>query len=173
MIGPLGTLRQLMLLSRDGEKSMHPLQTRQEGKPHGSLILAAISAASILTACVAVPLPRLDPPRITDEQLVPIEMGKTTLAELEAVLGEPNIVWETERIWVYEEGPSGHILWVLPYGWAVMDAGEDVVIMRFDEEGRIERLDRRTGPLFRENYGDFLRAWLAEQGDETGSNSKP
>jgi hypothetical protein len=54
-----------------------------------------------------------------------------------------------------------------------MDLGEDVVIMRFDEEGRIERLDRRTGPLFRENYGDFLRAWLAEQGDETDFNGKP
>ncbi len=152
---------------------MHPLQTRQEGKPHGSLILAAISATSILTACVAVPLPRLDPPEISDEQLVPIEIGKTTPAEVEAALGEPNIVWETERILVYEEGPSGHILWVLPGGYTVMDLGEDVVIMRFDEEGRIERLDRRTGPLFRENYGDFLRAWLAEQGDETGSNSKP
>lgn len=152
---------------------MHPLQTRQERKPLGRVILAAISVASVVTACV-IPLPRLDPPEISDEQLVPIEIGKTTPAKVEAALGKPDIIWETERIWIYEEGPSGHILLVVGMGGArLMDLGEDVVIMRFDEEGRIERLDRRTGPLSRHDYGDFLRAWLAEQGDETGSNSKP
>ena len=146
---------------------------RQGRRPNGGLILATISAALILTACVTLPVPRLDPPEISDEQLVPIEIGKTTPAEVEAALGEPNIVWETERIWVYEEGPSGHIL-LVGYGNArMMDLGEDVVIMRFDEEGRIERLDRRTGPLSRHDYGDFLRAWLAEQGDETDFNGKP
>ncbi len=153
---------------------MHPLQSRQVRKPHCSFILAAISAASIMTACV--PVPRLDP-GITDEQLAPIDMGTTTAAEVEAVLGEPDINWETERIWVYEEGPSGAFLWVIPghYTAAVFltELGEDVVIMRFDEEGRIERLDRRTGPLIRKNYGDFLRTWLAEQGDGTGSNGNP
>ena len=156
---------------------MHPLQARQGRKPNGRLILAAISASSILTACVMIPLPRLDAPRIADEQLVPIEMGKTTPAEVEAALGKPDIIWETERIWVYEEGPGSHILWIVGGGYSaavgLIDLGDDVVIMRFDEEGRIERLDRRTGPLFRKNYGDFLRAWLAEQGDETGSNAKP
>lgn len=142
---------------------MHPLQTRQERKQHGRLILAAISAISIMIACV--PVPRLDS-GITDEQLAPIEMGKTTSAEVEAVLGEPDIIWETERIWVYEQGPSGAFLWVIPGHYTVAvfltELGEDIVIMRFDEEGRIERLDRRTGPLIRSNYGDFLRTWLAE-----------
>ena len=130
------------------------------------LCLAAVSAASIMTACI--PVPRLEP-GITDEDLAPIEMGKTTRAEVEAVLGEPGIIWETEGIWVYEEGPSGAFLWVIPghYSAAVFltELGEDVVIMRFDEGDRIERLDRRTGPLIRQNYGDFLRAWLAEPGD--------
>ncbi len=153
---------------------MHPLQTRQVRKPHGRLSLAAISAALILSACI--PLPRLTP-GISDEQLAPFEIGKTTRTEVEAVLGEPDIIWETERIWVYEQGPSGAFLWVIPghYTAAVFltELGEDVVIMRFDEEGRIERVDRRIGPLIRKNYGDFLRAWLAEQGDETGSNGKP
>ena len=139
--------------------------------PHGRLILAAISAVSILTACV--PVPRLDP-GITDEQLAPIDMGTTTAAEVEAVLGEPDIIWKTERIWVYEEGPSGAFLWIIPGHYTVAvfltELGEDVVIMRFDQDGRIERLDRRTGPLNRNNYGDFLRAWLAERDEETGSN---
>ncbi len=156
---------------------MHPLEAKEESKPHGRVILAAISAASILTACVMLPLPRLDPPGITDEQLAPIEMGKTTPAEVEAVLGEPDIIWDTERIWVYEVGPSGHIIWVAgggySFGGGMIDLGEDVVIMRFDEEGRVGRLDRRTGPLSRHDYGDFLRAWLTEQGDETDFNGKP
>ena len=169
-------LGQSMQSFRDGEKSMHPFQTRQEGKPHGRLILAAVSAASILTACVVLPVPGPDS-GVTDEQLVPIEIGKTTPAEVKAALGKPDIIWETERVWVYEEGPSGRILWIVGGGYTaaggLIDLGEDVVIMRFDEEGRIERVDRRIGPLIRKNYGDFLRAWLADQGDETGSNGKP
>ena len=131
------------------------------------LCLAAVSAASIMTACI--PVPRLDP-GITDEDLAPIEMGKTTRAEVEAVLGEPDIIWETKGIWVYEGQRRDDFLSVIRP--AVL-LGEDVVIMRFDEGDRIERLDRRTGPLIRQNYGDFLRAWLAEPGDETGSNGNP
>ncbi len=34
---------------------MHPLQTRQERKPLGRVILAAISVASVVTACVMIP----------------------------------------------------------------------------------------------------------------------
>ena len=152
------------------------MQTRQVRKPHGRLSLAAISAALILSACIPIPVPRLTP-GISDEQLAPFEIGKTTRTEVEAVLGEPDIIWGTERIWVYEEGPSGTLFWLIPphrqAGPFLTELGEDVVIMRFDEEGRVGRLDRRTGPFNRSNYGDFLRAWLAEQGDVTGSNENP
>jgi hypothetical protein len=121
----------------------------------------------LLNACVAIPIPRLESPEIDQKQLKVIEIGTSTSAEIEAVLGEPDIIWKTERIWVYEQGPSGHILWIVAAGYsggiAVTDLADDVVILRFDESDRIERIDCRTRPANPANFGNFLREWLAEQ----------
>jgi hypothetical protein len=125
-----------------------------------------ISAALILAACV--PLPRSEQ-SIPDERLAPIEVGKTTQGEIQTILGEPTIIWASERIWVYEEGPSGAFLWIIPgvpvSAIFLTELGDDVIIMRFDESGRVERLDRRTAPANQRHYGKFLRAWLAEGED--------
>ena len=137
--------------------------TRQGARPRARAILTVISAVLILAACV--PLPR-GKPGIPDERLAPIEVGKTTQGEVQAILGEPTVIWEPERVWVYEEGPSGAFLWIIPGIPAsaifLTELGDDVVIMRFDQGGRVERLNRRTAPVNRRHYGRFLRAWLAE-----------
>lgn len=118
-----------------------------------------------MAACV--PLPG-GGDKISDEALAPIELGRATRGDVEAALGKPTVIWETERVWVYERGPSGAILWIVPgaYSAAILrtELGDDVVIMRFDTDGRVERLDRRVGPVNPRNYGKFLRSWLAEQG---------
>ena len=143
----------------------------QRQKPGRATFCAIISAFLFLTACV--PVPRLSP-GITDEQLAPIEAGKTTRTEVEEILGSPSIIWETERVWVYEQGPSGAFLWIIPAGYDaaifLTELGEDVVIMSFDLDWKVERLDRRVGPLSRQYYGDFLRDWLAEERTEVDSS---
>ena len=114
-----------------------------------------------LGGCV-IPLPP-PPQRVSDEQLLSITHGQTSRAEVVAALGQPDVIWETERVLVYEEGPTGRLLWIIPGGYTAAifftELGEDIIIMRFDEADRIERLDRRTGPL----NGEFLRNWLAEK----------
>ena len=152
---------------------MRRLQTRREQKPHRRRSIAAVLAALILSACLVIPDPH--PPNISDQQLAPIEIGKTTRADVEAAFGKPAIDWATERVWVYEAGPSADlvlILFTIGRAAPVAKLGDHLVIMRFDEEGRVERLDRRIAPLQQRNYGDFLRAWLAEQTDKTGSGAK-
>jgi len=135
----------------------------------------AVLFLSNLVACIAIPYPKKS--TIKDEQLVPITKGTSTRSDVMAALGEPTIIWKTERVWVYEGGPSGGILWIVGAGggggifWS--DLGDDVVIMRFDEDGRIERLERRVGPLFQSDYGNFLRDWLAEPGKEANSSVRP
>lgn len=136
-------------------------------------MLAVVSAAAILNACI--PLPSMTP-GISDQQLARIEMGITTDAEVKALLGSPNVIWETERIWVYKDRPSGAFLWVMPtgaYSAAIFmtELGDDVIIMRFDGECRIERLERRAGSIL-PLTGKFLRSWLGEKGGETGSGDK-
>ena len=127
----------------------------------GLFAAASIAGNLILSGCV-IPLPKNNE-GIADEQLLKLKQGETSRMEVVAALGEPDIVWETENVIVYDEGPSGSLLWIIPgnYSAAIFltELGEDVVIMRFDEADRIERLERRTGPI----DGDFLRGWLAEK----------
>ena len=124
-----------------------------------ALILGLVIGS--LGGCV-IPLPN-PPQRVSDEQLLTIKHGQTSRAEVVAVLGQPDVIWETERVFVYEEGPTIRLLWIIPGNYSaaflLSELGEDIIIMRFDEADRIERLDRRTGPL----NGEFLRNWLAEK----------
>lgn len=131
---------------------------------------ATCLVAILLNACIAIPVPRLWAPEIDEEKLKLIEIGKSTSSEIKVMLGDPDIIWTTERIWVYEQGPSGHILWIIGGGYtggiAVTDLPENVVMLRFNERDRIERVDCRTRPANSENFGNFLREWLAEQSDD-------
>ena len=110
-----------------------------------ALILGLVIGS--LGGCV-IPLPN-PPQRVSDEQLLTIKHGQTSRAEVVAVLGQPDVIWETERVFVYEEGPTIRLLWIIPGNYSaaflLSELGEDIIIMRFDEADRIERLDRRIG----------------------------
>ena len=83
-----------------------------------------------------------------------------------AELGQPDVIWEPARVHVYEEGPSGGFIWVIPAGYSasifITELGEDVVLIKYDENDKIEYIDRQVGPVSRSNYGNFLREWLAK-----------
>mgnify|MGYP000027878634 CR=1 FL=1 len=82
---------------------------------YSQCVLATIVAALVMAACIPMPG---GGDKISDEALAPIEVGKATRGDVEAALGKPTIIWETERIWVYEQGPSGAILWIVPGGYS-------------------------------------------------------
>jgi hypothetical protein len=107
-----------------------------------------------------------DTENIDLEQHLTITMGKTSREEMVAALGEPSIIWETERVLVYTEGVSLRLLWIIPYGeWRVFgqEVGEDIIIMRFDKSGRIERLEQHTYAFV---DGAYLRRWITENEQE-------
>ena len=114
-----------------------------------------------LGGCV-IPLPK-NTEGIPDEQFLSLKQGQTSRAEVVAALGDPDIIWETERVLVYKEGPTRRFLWIIPGNYSaaffLTELGEDFIIMRFDEADRIEHLDRRNGSL----NGDSLRNWLTEK----------
>lgn len=130
----------------------------------GLFLAVSIAGGTLLSGC-AIPLPT-NTEGITDEQLLSIKLGQTNRAEVVAVLGEPNVIWETERVLVYKEGPNVRLLWIVPGNYSaaffMTDLGEDVIIMRFDKSDRIERLERRAGFI----NGKFLRSWVAEKKQE-------
>jgi len=130
----------------------------------GLFFAVSIAGGTLLGGC-AIPLPT-GTKGPTEQQLLSIKLGETNRTQVVAVLGEPNIIWETERVLVYEQGPSVKLLWIVPGGYSaaifMTDIGEDVIIMRFDESDRIERLEQRSGNI----NGEFLRRWVAEKKHE-------
>lgn len=129
--------------------------------------LGASVAVCVLTAGACVPIPHTTQ-RFNGGQLTQIIRGKTTSADVEAILGKPDLVWETKRVWLYDEGSTGTLLWIIPGYQAViipMDLPDDVLLVRFDVNDRVERVDCRVAPLVQEDFGDFLRSWIAQDGN--------
>jgi hypothetical protein len=127
-------------------------------------LLASLAAAS-LAACIVIPIP-VDHTkgRAVDPQKTAIEIGASTREEIIAHAGEPDAVWEEERIIAYS---WKHANWLLIMaaggpGGAVGGAGyvygDWMLLIQFDTSGRVARADRVERPSDK-SYGEFLREW--------------
>ena len=137
-----------------GAKS-HPLS-------FGLLLAVSIVGATLLSSCIVIPMPT-GTENIDLEQHPTITLGQTSREEVVAALGEPSIIWETERVLVYTEGSSIGLFWIVPGGFFANEVGDDILIMRFDQSDRLERLEKRT---YLSLDGAFLRRWIAEKEQE-------
>jgi hypothetical protein len=121
-------------------------------------------------SCVKVPIPTkenkvLTGIPVTKEQqsfLVPM---LTTREEVIARLGNPNIIWEDARVFVYNwDMRQGILLWAIG-GYGAGAAGlSDIekhylLLIQFDEQGKVQRFDRTTRPLM-QSHSIFLEEWL-------------
>ena len=104
---------------------------------------------------------------VTAEQLAFIELEKTTKEVVLKRLGEPQIIWEDARIFVYEWNVShGVLIWAVGAGYsggfgAVDITARQVLIVQFGDTGRVHRFERSTRPALK-SYGDFLREWASQ-----------
>ena len=134
-------------------------------------------AIMLLAGAVScAPAPQVNPV-VSDLQIKMIEVGKTTHREILDIVGPPDTVWETERVWVYEEGPMRHFV-VFPPGYITAGGarrlGADLFFIRFDEAYRVERVGHLQGPKgLRTTYGELLRNWLDEQEASPTSGEDP
>lgn len=144
-----------------------PTRWRGRGR-YGWLLLLLLAAACTPPATIN--------PVVSDVQVEMIQPERTTHREILDIVGPPDTVWETERIWVYEEGPMRHFLLIPPVyvgAGLARNMGADLFFIRFDEDYRVERVGRLQGETrLRDTYGDLLRRWLAEQVDASGAAAK-
>ena len=70
-----------------------------------------------------------------------IKPGVTTREEVIARLGEPNTIWEEQRVLAYTDFPADRML-----------------LVQLDEAGRVARAERVERPS-RTSYGDFVSGW--------------
>ena len=70
-----------------------------------------------------------------------IKIGVTTREEIIARLGEPNTIWEQERVFAYTDFP-----------------GNQMQLVKFDEAGHVTRSERVERPSSMSN-GEFVSGW--------------
>jgi outer membrane protein assembly factor BamE (lipoprotein component of BamABCDE complex) len=123
-----------------------------------------------LTGCIVLPAADRGDGQgkyIESSSILFLEVGKTKRLDVVERLGEPDIIWETERIHVYRsERVVGHVLWALPTGpYTAAVGGTDaierrVLLIRFDAADIVQRFDfLELGSS--ESLGEVLRRWHA------------
>jgi hypothetical protein len=115
--------------------------------------------------------------RVSKDQLTFVRPGTTSKTEVIAQLGEPNVIWENERVLAYNWDVirSKYLVGVLgpgsspPYG-TVENRTHCILFFRFDPEDRVERfeLTRRPSTV---SYGEHLRKWVRQ--DRRQLNPEP
>jgi len=148
----------------------------------GPALVRLVCLALTLTSCIAVPLPTsetkvLAGTPVTDEQLAFLTAHVTTRQQVIEALGNPNVIWEDARVFVYNwEMRQGILLWVVG-GYATGYSGaKDIpkhymLLIQFDAQGRVQRFERVHRSLA-QSYADFLRQWAARPPPST-SDEKP
>jgi hypothetical protein len=112
-----------------------------------------------LVACIIIPVP-VDHTRGRAVDSKAIEVGVTTKDEIFARGGEPDAIWEDERIVVYS---WEHANWLV-VGAVINTAGaayqysDQFLFVQFDETGRVARAERVERPR-KVSFGTLLRSW--------------
>ena len=98
-----------------------------------------------------------------------MHLGVTTKTDVALLLGEPDLIWEPERIYVYEWSRRRAEVLIIgeyaTYGYTLKS--NEVLIVQFNERDRLARFDKMARPSNYEEYGIFLRNWARQNGAET------
>ena len=153
-----------------------------------SMIPPLLCVWIVLAGCVMVPIPTgedkvLGGTPIKEEQITFLASGVTGRQEVLERLGNPIVIWEEARVFVYNWQMRQGILF-----WAVGGASQGamaggagmtdipkhyLLLIQFDEEDRVRRFERAVCPLTTP-YPKFLREWVANRAaDPTGNPPGP
>lgn len=109
---------------------------------------------------------------VTEAQLSFLTPKVTTMGEVVERLGNPNIIWEDARVFVYHWDMRQGILFWAAGAYYTGSAGMEnipkhyLLLIRFDEQGRVVRFSRTTRPLS-QPLADFLQQWLQHSDDDS------
>jgi len=135
--------------------------------PNLRVLLLGISL--VLAGCVLLPIPLpenkvLAGKPVTEEQLSFLSSKDTTMQQVMDHLGNPNVIWEDTRIFVYNwEMRRGILFWAVGgYGSATAGLSEIpkhyLLLIQFNAQDRIVRFERTVRPMT-QSFSDFLQAW--------------
>ena len=126
----------------------------------------SIGALLILNSCIIIPTPWTKD-RFSEEVQKLFTPGVSNRDDVIEKLGTPDIIWETERIYVYT---WKRLLAVMPWfvtgkaGGVVPIESDEALLVLFDDAGFVKRIGKDTKRPF-ESYDDFLRRLLKENNE--------
>lgn len=124
------------------------------------------------SGCIIVPIPVgvgkvLDGEEVSAEQFQFLVDPATRKDDVLRLLGPPNLIWEDANVFAYNWRISnGKLLWAVfgnttgIGGMAQLSSGY-VLLIQFDESGKIIRIDRLSHPAINK-YGRMLRDWVSQ-----------
>jgi len=124
----------------------------------------------LLTVHACLPVPMSERDRFTEKDTLNIHPEATSKSQVINCLGEPDIFWETERIYVYKWGRlQAVVIGFIPAGYnglffALPIEEKKALLIQFNENDRVKRIGTATVPTSK-SYGEFLVDWL-DQGNK-------
>ena len=142
----------------------------------GTFSFFFLSVMLLMEGCIMVPVPTkqdraLAGKPLTEAQLSFLTPKITTMEEVVERLGNPNIIWEDARVFVYHWDMRQGILFWAVAGQTAGAGMEDIpkhylLLIRFDEQSRVVRFTRTARPLL-QPLADFLQQWLQNSDDDS------
>lgn len=134
------------------------------------LFAILLSATLALAGCIMLPIPTsedkvLAGTQVAEAQLTFVEPGVTTQAEVVERLGQPALVWEDARVFVYQwDMRQGILVWAVGAHVTGAAGKTDLpshhqLLIRFDEGGRVQRFEHRKRPSG-VSVAQSIREWL-------------
>jgi hypothetical protein len=120
----------------------------------------------ILTGCIVIPIPIGEGyvskgQEVAGPGMMSLQAGVTTRQDVLARLGEPRLVWDEERIVVYDWDRVNMLLfWAMTGGANALTevSTHHLLLIQFDAAGVVLRAERTTRPGDA-SFGAFLRSW--------------
>lgn len=130
-----------------------------------------------LAGCVMVPVPWtedkvLTGKQVTEEQISFLTPNVTTMQEVLERLGNPTVIWEDARVFVYNWAMrQGIVFWaVYGGGFGMGDISKHyLLLIQFDEQDRVQRFERAVCPMNR-SYSECLTEWVGSAVQTTPLN---
>jgi outer membrane protein assembly factor BamE (lipoprotein component of BamABCDE complex) len=135
-----------------------------------SAVLLLACVALLAGGCVVLPIPTgedkvLEGRPVTEFQQSFIKPGVTTREDVLKHLGQPFIIWEDARVFVYRwDMRQGIFVWLVTDGRQIAGDAHDVpkhylLLIQFDGDNVVRRFERTTRPLS-SSAPDFLMDWV-------------
>jgi outer membrane protein assembly factor BamE (lipoprotein component of BamABCDE complex) len=142
-----------------------------------SLVILTAGLSLLLQSCLALPIPLeedkvLVGSPVAESQLSFIRPGVTTREQVIKHLGQPFIIWEDARVFIYRwDMRQGILIWAIAGNRNIAGDAIDIpkhylLLIAFDGNNIVTRCERTSRPTSR-SAPDFLMDWL--NGTDTSS----